>query len=58
MTLSDDLTAKLVKLRGPGGKDIVSALLPIFSAMDTSKRGELGTSEFKTCLLVRQNDLG
>jgi hypothetical protein len=46
MPILDELNVKLVKLRG-AGKDIYPALLPIFSAMDTSKTGELGASEFK-----------
>lgn len=49
--LYDDLLLKLQRLRGPG-KDIVSALTPIFAAMDTSKAGAIDASEFKTCLLA------
>jgi hypothetical protein len=51
MTLFDDIITKFVKLRG-SGKDVYSSLLPIFSAMDTRKNGELAPAEFKTCLLA------
>mmetsp|Transcript_49448 Transcript_49448/g.112230 ORF Transcript_49448/g.112230 Transcript_49448/m.112230 type:complete len:394 (+) Transcript_49448:82-1263(+) len=51
MALLDEITKKLVKLRGPG-KDVFPALKPIFAAMDTSKSGELGPAEYKTCLLA------
>jgi len=51
MTLLEEMSAKLLKLRGPG-KDIAAALHPIFAAMDTKKTGELGPVEFKTCLLA------
>lgn len=51
MTLLDDIIVKLVKIRG-SGKDVHASLLPIFSAMDTKKHGELAPPEFKTCLLA------